>query len=375
MTVRTARKVDDEHQNPLPIDAQARRVTRAVLVVGIFLFSLWISREFLVPLGWAVVIALTTWPVYRKLEKRISGQRSRILAPLAFTALVGVVLFGPVALAMHQIAQESQAFAQWLAQARLHGVPVPAWLPQMPLGEHAAGWWTANLSDPAGATEWLGASDDKPSEAAWTRTLGGQVLNRLLLFFLTLIALFVLLRDGAWIGNRVLETADRLLGDPGERLASKLVETVRGTVNGTVIVAVLEGFLIGAAYVVAGVPNPLLFAVLTTAFAMVPFGAWVVFTAAALLVGFQDGGALAAAGVFAVGALVMLIGDIFIWAALVGHQARMPFLVALIGIFGGLQTFGLIGLFLGPMILAALWILWRDWLIPTIPNTQAPRRA
>ena len=65
----------------------------------------------------------------------------------------------------------------------------------------------------------------------------------------------------------------------------------------------------------------------------------------------------------------MLIGDAFIWPALVGSQGRMPFLVALIGIFGGLQTFGLIGLFLGPMILAALWIIWREWLIPA-PRPQ-----
>ena len=94
----------------------------------------------------------------------------------------------------------------------------------------------------------------------------------------------------------MLDTADRLLGDPGERLASKMAETVRGTVNGTVIVAVAEGVIIGAAYVVAGVPSPLIFALLTVAFAMIPFGAWIVFTTAALLLAFHGGSVFAATG-------------------------------------------------------------------------------
>ena len=85
---------------------------------------------------------------------------------------------------------------------------------------------------------------------------------------------------------------------------------------------------------------------------MVPFGAWIVFTTAALLLAFQGGSVFAATGVFFFGAVVMVIGDTFVWPTLVGNQARLPFLAALIGIFGGLQTFGLIGLFIGPMILA-----------------------
>lgn len=285
------------------------------------------------------------------------------MAPLSFTLIVGLVLFLPVGLAIHQAAQEGQSLLQSLAQIRQNGLPVPEWLPQMPLGEQGARWWTANLSDPSSASELLGGTLDKEAQAAWTRTLGGQVLHRMFLFMMALISLFIILQNGAWIGNRVLDTADKILGDPGERLASKMVETVRGTVNGTVVVAVAEGIIIGASYVVAGVPSPLLFALLTIAFAMVPLGAWVVFTSAALLLAVQGGSVFAASAVFLFGAVVMLIGDMFVWPNLVGSQARLPFLAALIGIFGGLQTFGLIGLFIGPMILGALWIVWREWLL------------
>ena len=84
-----------------------------------------------------------------------------------------------------------------------------------------------------------------------------------------------------------------------------MVETVRGTVNGTVIVAVAKGAIIGATYVVAGVPSPLIFALPTVAFAMVPFGAWIVLTSAALLLAFQGGSAFAATAVFFFGAAVV----------------------------------------------------------------------
>jgi predicted PurR-regulated permease PerM len=143
-----------------------------------------------------------------------------------------------------------------------------------------------------------------------------------------------------------------------------MVGAIRGTVNGTIVVAVAEGLLIGAAYVLAGVPNPVLFTVLTMAFAMLPFGAWAAFTAAALALIVSGGNGLAALAVFAWGALVMLTGDHYVWPTLVGGAARLPFLFAFVGIFGGIATFGLLGLFLGPVIMAALLTVWREWVIP-----------
>ena len=354
----------------LPANAPARQTARIALAVMLAVFSLWIAWDFLAPLIWAVVIALTTWPVYRAFASYLSPAGSaRVVAPLVFTLVLGVVLFIPVALALHQFAQESQALLQSLTHFRQNGIPVPDLLSKLPWGEHLAQWWTANLSDPKGAVEWLGGKTNRETDIAWTRSLGAQLAHRLFLF-VAIVGVFVLLRDGAWIGNRVLESADRLLGDPGERLASKMADTVRGIVNGTVVVAIGEGILIGVAYVLAGVPNPLLFSLLTMVFAMVPLGAWVVFSGAALLLLLQGGSVYLAAGVFGFGAVVMLVGDVLVWPALVGNHARLPLLLALIGIFGGVQAFGLVGLFLGPMILAALWTVWREWVVPPAARSQ-----
>ena len=115
----------------------------------------------------------------------------------------------------------------------------------------------------------------------------------------------------------------------------------------------------------------MLFAILTAAFAMLPLGAWFAFTAAALVMLLEGGSGIAAALVFGWGALVMVIGDNFVQPGLIGGAARLPFLWALIGIVGGLETFGLVGLFLGPVIMAALLTIWREWVPASTPEAQS----
>jgi predicted PurR-regulated permease PerM len=348
---------------PLKTNGRGRAASRIALALLLLLLAVWVAQDFLAPLGWAVVIAITCWPLYLRFANLFAKLRRSVLAPLLFTALVGFILFLPVALAVHQATEEGQAIAASLTHYRQNGIPVPEWLPSVPaVGEHIARWWQANLSDVNAVGGWIG-SDDTKNDAAVTQAIGIQLLHRLFLFAVALIALFGLLQHGAWIANRALDAADSVLGDPGERLARRMVEAVRGTVHGTLTVAIVEGAIIGAAYFLIGVPRPLLFTLLTMAFAMVPFGAWAMFTAASLVVVLQGGSTLAASGLFGFGALVMLIGDTLVWPKLVGNAARLPFLVALIGIFWGLHAFGLIGLFLGPVIMAAFITVLREWLI------------
>jgi predicted PurR-regulated permease PerM len=366
-------------KDTLPMHASARMATRAAFALLLLAVAILTARHFLAALGWAVVLAITIWPLYARFTARASADDPPVLAPLLFTIATGIILFIPLALAAQQLGSESERIMQFVGQLRENGIPTPGWLGQLPIaGEQAANWWRLNLADPAAASSWLqGVNQHEIS--AWVKAFGGQLLDRVFLFFISLIALFVLLRNGAWLAARALDTADRLLGDPGERLASKMVDAIRGTVLGTVVVAVAEGLLIGIAYFLAGVPNALLFMFLTMAFAMLPLGAWIAFTAASLLLVAQGGSPLAGVFVFGFGAIVMLIGDHFVWPNLVGGTARLPFLFALIGIFGGLEVFGLIGLFLGPVIMAALITIWREWVVGAsavhgpVPRAKKPR--
>jgi predicted PurR-regulated permease PerM len=262
----------------------------------------------------------------------------RTLASALFTLLVGLALLLPLVLVAVEVGREAQTALRWLAEAQQHGVPAPNWLAGIPLlGRSAEAWWRDHLGGPIEAKAFL-EGFDQSTLAAWSQALGGEVFFRSLLVLITFVALFLLLRDGEWLAERVLALMDRALGDPGERLAGRLAEAIRGTVVGTVLVALGEGLLIGLGYVTAGVPHAVLFGVLTAAFAMLPLGAWIAFGAAALTLLAEGGSPFAAIGVFGWGAVVMLAGDNLVQPALIGGAARLPFLWALVGILGGLGT-------------------------------------
>ena len=358
-------------------DAGSRRIVRLCFAAALLAVAIFVARSYVVALAWAAVIAVATWPLYRRFARRVPG-RSRTLAALLFTILAALVLAFPVVLALVEIGREAQAILQWAGEAQRNGVPVPEWLTRVPLlGQHVEQWWRTNLADPAASGELFGGVGAS-SLAEWSKSFGGQLLRRLFVALLTFMALFMLLREGETIAARLLGLADRWLGAPGERLADRMVVAVRGVVNGTVVVAVGEGVIIGIGYLVAGVPHAVLFAILTAAFAMLPLGAWFAFTAAALVMLLEGGSGIAAALVFGWGALVMVIGDNFVQPGLIGGAARLPFLWTLIGIVGGLETFGLVGLFLGPVIMAALLTIWREWLPASTPeavSSDAPDGA
>ena len=358
---RTRTPETHEQQKPLPLGSSARMRARVVFAIGLFALALWTASDFLPSLVWATILAVTLWPLYTKFAVRFMSGPSGIAA-FVFTFIVALILFTPMGLAVYQIAQQGDLLVAWLKQARENGVEVPDWLARLPIAaESVQQWWRDNLSDPTAAKAWL-QTINADNASNFLTTFGGQLLHRMFLLVFSLVALFFLLRNGRTVAYRFLETCDRMLGEPGEGLVEKMVDAIRGTVNGTVVVAVGEGLLIGLGYLIAGVPNAVMFTIFTTAFAMLPFGAWLAFTAAGLVLLSVGGSGIAAAGVFGWGAIVMLAGDHFVWPTLVGGSARLPFIFAFVGIFGGLTVFGLLGLFLGPVIMAAFLTVWREWI-------------
>jgi hypothetical protein len=181
----------------LPFDSRARSVARVAIALLVVLLVAWVARDFLVALTWAAVIAIAVWPIYIRCAISVLGGRSPVVAPLLFTFLTGLVLLVPIALALHQIAQGSDAFARSLNQLQQSGIPVPAWLAQLPIaGEYLDLWWRTNLGNPEVLVDWLRGVNTE-NITAWTGTLGGALLHRLVLFVFTLVALFLVLGDGA----------------------------------------------------------------------------------------------------------------------------------------------------------------------------------
>jgi predicted PurR-regulated permease PerM len=348
-------------QVALPSDSRMRAILRTIAAIGLVLLAVWMARDFLTALTWAGLIAVTVRPIYARFAALIPAERG-VLAPLLFTLLMGMVLIIPLTAAMHQIALGSSAFASVLRDLQGSGLPVPSWLGQLPMaGEYLDAWWRNNLGNPQNLREWLGHVNIE-SITAWAGALSGVVLQGLFHFAIMLLALFFFLRHGVKLADLLLIAAERLFGDPGMRLTLTVAASVRATVYGTAVAAVGKGIFIGIAYVICGVPHSLLFAALTVALAMVPLGAWMVLIVAALTLPAYGGSWLVSVVLLAIGAAVLMIGDHVVQPALIGEAAELPFLLVLVGILGGLQSFGLIGLFIGPVIMATVLAVWREWI-------------
>jgi predicted PurR-regulated permease PerM len=342
------------------IERAPQRIARIVLAVALVLLGLWILHGYLAALAWAAVLAIALWPLYRRLVSALGGHGQRILVPLILTVTTGLIFIVPFVFAAVEVARETHVFVQYLVDARRDGITVPDWLRQLPgIGYPLEGWWRSNLSDPGAAEELLGRIYSRvPAQSA--REVGGEIIHRLILFGFTLLTLFFLFRDGAALNRRLIGLSDRLLGPQGERIGRHMIRAVLGTVNGLLLVGLGEGLLLGIAYILAGLPHPVSIAVLTGILAVIPFGAPVVFGAAALYLA-AAGSTAAAAAVFGFGVAVVFVADHFVRPVLIGGAVRLPFLWVLLGILGGLEAFGILGLFLGPAVMAALISLWREW--------------
>jgi len=335
----------------------AARVALAAFLVGL---GVWTLRRYLPALVWAAVLAIAVWPLYERARRRWPPGRHNVLLPAAFTAAVALVFLIPLALVGIQAGREAHAAMEWAREAQETGVALPDWVPRLPLlGGRVATWWQANLSSPHGSAE-LVQRLDRAQAVSFGRTFGEAVLHRTVLFGFTLLTLFFLFRDGLAVRDQMLTASRRAFGPSGERVGRQVTASVRGTVDGLVLVGLGEGALLGIAYAVAGVPHPVLLGALTAVAAMVPFGAPLAFGIAAVLL-LVKGATVAAGAVFGFGLVVTFAADHAVRPALIGGATRLPFLWVLLGILGGVETWGLLGLFLGPAIMAALILLWREW--------------
>jgi len=338
-----------------PEAVRSRQLWLTVVVVAL---SVWMALEFLTPIAWAAVIAIAEWPLYRRVVDRARGRR--VLTALCFALITALVIIIPLSLAAVSLAQESQSAMEWLQQAQKTGIAMPAWLPSLPLvGARAGTYWQQHIGNPQAANALLG-SLSAGSVLAWTRSIGGEVARESALFLITLLALITLLSRGESIANEARDIARHMFGNFGGEFLERMIDAIRAVVNGTVLVSVAEGGIIGIGYAIAGVPQPLLFATFTIMLALVPFGAWAAFGLAALIL-LGTGHILAGALLYGFSAAVMTVGDNFIQPTVIGSAVELPFLLAMIGAFGGLAELGLVGLFVGPVIMAALLLVMRQW--------------
>lgn len=362
----------------MPPVLQAPLIVRVLLLL-IFAAGVYFFGGFLVPVLAALIIGFASWPLYRRVVQTCNGNTT-LAATIALLVVI-CALIAPLSIALHYALDEASGFVRWVLEANRMGAPPPQWIEALPMiGERLAGYWRQHLSQPNALGHWVQLlsgehlGDIYRTALAATRDLFHLALT--LLFML--ITLFFVYKDGARIAAQLDIAGERILPLRWQRFSRVVPTTVSATVTGMGLIAIGEGVVLGIAYAVAGVPSPVLLGVVTGFMALIPGGAPLSFTLVSLyLVG--SGSLAAGVGLFIWGTVELFIVDKTLRPRLVGGPVKLPFLPTFFGLVGGVQTMGLVGLFVGPVLMALLVAVWREWLLGVqstpLPFANLPAQA
>jgi predicted PurR-regulated permease PerM len=325
------------------------------------LLALWILRHFIEPIAWAVIVAIVTWPPYRWFARRIGATTSSGLAALAFTALVAVFVFAPMVFAFGALFAEAGRLVAWLQTLDHTGAAIPRWLEALPLvGDAARERWGAVLGSPGAVSAWLKQAESS-ALLVWAQALGRFMERHVFIGFFMVFALFFAYRDGETFADVLGRVTAERLDSRAPRYLALAVRAIRATVGGMVVLALFGGVATGLIYAAAGVPRPAVWGAVTGILAMLPFVGYAV--VAGVGAGLAAQGAewnAIAAGL--AGSAVIFAGDKFLRPLLVGGAVKLNLFWVLVGSIGGFQVLGLIGVFMGPVVLALCGEMWREWI-------------
>lgn len=351
----------------LPASLIARSLLVLILLAGVYFFS-----GFVVPALAALIIGFASWPLYQRWLRVCRG--NNILAASGALLLICVVLVLPLSLALSYAIKEASSFIGWLVDANRNGVDVPQWITDLPIiGARLAAYWVDHLGEPNALGDWVQLLSGQHLGNIYRMALSatGNVFHLALTVLFMLITLFFVYKDGAHIARQLDILGERILPDRWQRFSRVVPATIGSTVTGMGLIAIGEGVVLGIAYWLAGVPSPVLLGVITGFMALIPGGAPLSFTLVSLyLVG--SGHAVAGLALFAWGSVELFIVDKTLRPRLVGGPVKLPFLPTFFGLVGGVQTMGFVGLFVGPVLMALLVAIWREWLHQ---ETSTPPKA
>ncbi|MDR1529064.1 MAG: AI-2E family transporter [Burkholderiales bacterium] len=343
---------------PIAAHPVARWLIIFILLAGVYFF-----HSFLVSVLGALIIAFASWRLYEKQVERCGG-RTWLAASIA-TSLVILLIVVPLTITVLYGLRELQAMANWLVAANRTGITVPSWMEQLPwVGVMIAQWWKENMEHPQAISE-LMQMIGLGQVANFSRmifSLGSQLFLAALALLFMVITLFFLYKDGRVLAQQLDKVGERILPERWYRVSRVAPTMVSATITGMTIIAIGEGVVLGCAYWIAGAPSPLTLGVLTGFMALIPGGAPLSMSLVSLyLVG--SGSSTAGVLLFMWGAFELFVVDKTIRPKLVGGPAKLPFLPTLFGLVGGVKTMGLLGLFVGPVVMALLVALWREWVM------------
>ena len=338
------------------LQARARFIGALILLC----LGTWVLHSYLSYLAWSLVLGICTWPLYQRLLKGNTKQGKLNWAAWLLTLLIAFIILAPLSYGLLRLAQEAQSLSQLLSDVKSINIPPPVWLTTLPVvGTWLQQSWVTLLSSSTAHHDfllWLSTSN----AGAYSQHIAGHLLHYFFGFFILLVALSSVYQYGTYLAQKTLSSHQHIFGAQSVRYIDHATATLRSTVNGLLLIGLAKGLLLGGAYALVGLSHPAMLGAITGIFAMIPYAAKLIFTSCAVVL-IVNGETMLGSGLFVYGMILTLIADNYVRPVLIGKAVQLPFIWTLLGIFGGMECFGLLGLFLGPALMAVLISIWRDW--------------
>lgn len=335
----------------------------AALVVG----ALWVLRPFVSSVLWAIVLTYSTWPVFEVVRRGLRGNST--YAATVMTGLLTLVVILPVTILGLSLGDSVvpviEAIRGWLKA----GLPdPPPWIAGLPLiGERLQAYWAGLAHDSVKLADELRRLVDP--FRSWLLSGGVKIGQGLVYLILSVVLAFFFYRDGDAAARAYNRALQRIAGSRAARLTAVAGGTIRSVVYGILGTALAQGILAAIGLWIAGVPGALLWGMLTSFLSVVPVGPPLVWGGATAWLVYQGsigwGIFLALWGFFVISGI-----DNIIKPYLISRGSRLPFILTLLGVLGGALAFGIIGVFLGPLLLALGYRLLQEW-VSTEPDALA----
>jgi predicted PurR-regulated permease PerM len=343
-----------------PARPDIARFTLAVLCLLLLIVaSLYVLRPFLAALVWATTVVVSTWPLLRRLEARFGGRRAPAVAvmTLAMLLLLIVPLWAAVATVVGSVDQVT-ALAETLTTAGLP--PPPAWISGVPLvgGKAAAAWTRLSSAGPEGLATQLAPY----ASAAAAFVLGrlGSLGGTLLQFLLVVVLSAILYANGETAGRGARRFGRRLAGERGESSVVLAGQAIRGVALGVAVTAIIQTALGSIGLYAAGVPFAALLSALMLVLCIAQLGPALPLIAAVAWTYWR--GEATWGTILLVWSVLVSVLDNFLRPVLIKRGADLPLLLIFAGVIGGLIGFGLVGIFVGPVVLAVSYTLLDTWI-------------
>jgi predicted PurR-regulated permease PerM len=349
--------VRQENAAPLPWDV-TRILLAVVAIGGLIAATFWVLRPFLPALIWATMIVVATWPVMRSVQGGLGGRR--VLAVAVMTAAMVVIVVGPIMVGIVVVVGHSEDVVGWsksLVASAIAGPP--AWLGNLPLvGTRLTAEWQAIASE---RPEDLAArvSPYLPDVGRWIVGQAGSLGLLLIQLALTVVLSALLYARGEAVATGVRAFARRLAGDSGDEVVVLSAQAIRAVALGIVVTALVQSGIGGIGLAITGVPYAVLLSVVMFLLAVAQIGAGPILFGAVIWLYWKDETLWAI--VMLAWSIVTVSLDNVLRPMLIKRGADLPLVLIFAGVLGGLFAFGIIGLFVGPVVLAVTYTLLVAW--------------